>query len=37
MPGKIAGASLRQLAVALGILIDKMVMLRETARGRYSP
>ena len=33
MPGKIAGASLIQIAVALGIVIDKMVLLRETANG----
>ena len=32
MPGKIAGASLIQLAVAVGIIIDKMVMLRQTAK-----
>jgi hypothetical protein len=33
MPGKIAGASLIHLAVAVGILIDKMILLRETAKG----
>jgi hypothetical protein len=33
LPGKIAGASLIQIAVALGIVIDKMVLLRETANG----
>ena len=31
MPSKIAGASLRELAVAVGILIDKLVLLREPA------
>jgi transposase-like protein len=31
MPGKIAGASLIQLAVAVGIVIDKMLLLRATA------
>jgi hypothetical protein len=32
-PGKIAGASLSQLAVALGTLIDNMVLLRKAAKG----
>jgi len=33
MPGKIAAASLRTIAIALGIVIDKMVLLRGMEKG----